>query len=289
MAVIGLSLLGLGIPVSFSTSLGPKVLIAFGLLLSSAPWDLLLCKPPKEAIQSVSPLESVAIVFMSSARMIVEPKTSNDFGKSFVEACKAGFKLAKLIPEQFSNSISRCFIAKPSIGNIAKNVATRSKSQIGLIRNMIWSITYEALNSVRTDIENMLRNCGYSIIEFVDMSKLAKVVNGRILKELFTHHAVVESRIVVPDIGQAIQRLASLYSNEELIDELGSLAETFPLIFPEICIVKEETPISIVLKQGASYSATQSIYIVVPVLIALNMWAEPEKMSRFRELLEKGS
>jgi len=255
MAVIGLSLLGLGIPVSFSTSLGSKVLIALGLLFFSAPWDLLLYKPPKEAIQSASPLESVAIVFMPSARMIVEPKTSNDFGKGFVEVCKAGFKLVKLIPEQVSNNISRCFIAKPSIGNIAKNMATKSKSQRRLIRNTIWSITYKVLNRVRTDIENLPRNYGYSIIEFVDMSKLARVIDGKTLKELFTYHAVVESQTVVPDIGQALQRLASLYSNKELIGKLGSLAKTFPLIFPGIYIVKEEIPISIALEQGASYSS----------------------------------
>jgi hypothetical protein len=132
----------------------------------------------------------------------------------------------------------------------------------------------------------MLRNYGYSIIEFVEMSKLARVIDGETLKELFTHHAVVESRIVVPDIGQALQRLASLYSNEELIGKLGSLAKTFPLIFSEICIAKEETPISIALKQGALYSATQSIYIAIPMIIASNLWAEPEKINEFRKLLE---
>ncbi len=286
MAVIGLSLLGLGIPVSFSTSLGPKVLIAFGLLLFSAPWDLLLYKPPKEVIQSVSPLESVAIVFMSSAGMIVEPKTSNNFGKGFVEVCKAGFKLAKLIPEQFSSNISRCSIAKPSIGNIAKNMTTRNKSQRKLIRNTIWSITYETLNRIRTDIENMLRKYGYSIIEFVDISKLARIIDGKTLKELFTYYSIVESPTVVPDIGQAIQRSALLYKNEKLIDKLGTLAKEFPLIIPEIYIIREETPISISLQQGATYTVNQSIYIAIPVLIALNPWAEPEKISRFREMLE---
>jgi hypothetical protein len=286
MTVIGLSLLGLGRPISFSTSLGPKALIAFGPLLFSAPWDLLLYRPPKEAIQSISPLESVAIVFMPSARMIVEPKTSNDFEKSFVEACKAGFKLAKLIPEQFSNSISRCFIAKPSIRNIVKNMATQSKSQRRLIRNTIWSITYKTLNSVRTDIENMLRNYGYSIIEFVEVSKLARIIDGETLKELFTYYSIVESQTVVPDIGQAIQRSTLLYKNMKLIDKLGLLAEEFPLIIPGIYITREEIPISVSLQQGATYAVNQSIYIAIPVIIASNLWAEPEKMSGFRKLLE---
>jgi hypothetical protein len=289
MTVIGLSLLGLGIPVSFSTSLGPKALIAFGLLLFSTPWDLLLYKPPKETIQSTGPLESVAIVFMPSARMIVEPETSNDFGKSFVEACKAGFKLAELISGRFSNSISSCFIAKPSNGNIAKNMATRSKSQRKLIRNTIWCITYETLNRIKTDIENMLRNYGYSIIESVDISKLARVVDEETLKELFTYYSIVESPTVVPDIGQAIQRSALLYKDEMLINKLGPLAKEFPLIIPGIYITMEEIPISVSLQQGATYAVNQSIYIAIPVLIALNPWAEPERMSRFRELLEKGS
>jgi len=98
----------------------------------------------------------------------------------------------------------------------------------------------------------------------------------------------VESRTVVPDIGQALQRLASLYRNEKLIGKLGSLAKTFPLIFPGIYIMREEIPISIALEQGASYSSIQSIYIAISVIIALNPWTEPERISKFRELLEKG-
>jgi hypothetical protein len=172
------------------------------------------------------------------------------------------------------------------IGNIAKNMATRSKSQRRMIRNTIWSITYKVLNRDRTDIENLLRNYGYSIIEFVDMSKLARVIEGEVLKELFTYYAVVGSQTVVPDIGQALQRLASLYSNKRLIGKLGSLAKIFPLTFPEICIVKEEIPISILLQRGASYSSIQSIYIAIPVIIASNLWAEPEKINEFRRLLE---
>lgn len=288
MTVIGLSLLGLRIPVSFSTSLGSRVLIAFGLLLFSAPWDLLLYKSPKETIQPVSPLESVAIVFMPSARMVVRPETSNDFEKGFVEVCKAGFKSAKLIPERFSSNISRCSIAKPSTRNIVKNMATRNKSQRKLIENTIWSIAYETLNRIRTDVENMLRKYGYSIIEFVDISKLARIIDGETLKELFTYHSIVESPTVVPDIGQAIQRLALLYKNGKLINKLSSLAKELPLIIPEIYIVKAEIPISIPLRRGASYSANQLIYIAIPVIIALNPWAEPEKMGRFRELLKKG-
>jgi hypothetical protein len=165
-------------------------------------------------------------------------------------------------------------------------MTTRSKSQRKLIRNTIWSSTYETLNRIRTDIENMLRKYGYSIIEFVDISKLARIIDGKTLKELFTYYSIVESPTVVPDIGQAIQRSALLYKNEKLIDKLGTLAKEFPLIIPEIYITRGEIPISVSLQQGTSYSANQSIYIAIPVIIALNPWAEPEKISRFRELLE---
>jgi hypothetical protein len=130
-AVIGLSLLELGIPISFSALSKHKLLIACGLLLFSAPWDLLLHNPAKEVVQTASPLASVAMVFMPSAKMIVEPSTSDDFGRSFVEKCKADFKLAELIPEKaLSNSLSRCFIAKPSIRNIAKNMVTKNWSKL---------------------------------------------------------------------------------------------------------------------------------------------------------------
>jgi hypothetical protein len=155
-----------------------------------------------------------------------------------------------------------------------------------IIENTIWSIVYEALNGVRKSIKDLLRNYGYSVIEPVDMSRLARVVDGETLKKLFTHHSIIESQTVVPDISQAIQRLASLYKNKRLIDKLDPPAKEFPLIIPEIFVVREEIPISITLKQGATYSSKQSIYIAIPVLIALNPWAQPEKMNRFRELLE---
>jgi len=41
--------------------------------------------------------------------------------------------------------------------------------------------------------------------------------------------------------------------------------------------VREEVPISIPLQQGATCPANQTIYIAIPVIIALNPWAEPEK------------
>jgi hypothetical protein len=72
---------------------------------------------------------------MPSAKIIVESSTSDDFGRSFVEKCKADFKLAGLIAEKaLSNSLSRCFIAKPSIRNIAKNMVTKNKNWSKLIK-----------------------------------------------------------------------------------------------------------------------------------------------------------
>ena len=78
-----------------------------------------------------------------------------------------------------------------------------------------------------------------------------------------------------------------LYKKEKFIDVLGPLAKESPLIIPEVYIIREEIPISISLQRGATYSANQTIYIAIPVLMALNPWAEPEKMSGFRELLEE--
>ena len=118
------------------------------------------------------------------------------------------------------------------------------------------------------------------------MSKLARIIDGETLKELFTYYSIVESQTVVPDIGQAIQRSTLLYKNMKLIDKLGLLAEEFPLIIPGIYITREEIPISVSLQQGATYAVNQSIYIAIPVIIASNLWAEPEKINEFRKLLE---
>jgi len=43
----------------------------------------------------------------------------------------------------------------------------------------------------------LLRNYGYSIIEFVDISKLARVIDGKTLKELFTYYSIVESQTII--------------------------------------------------------------------------------------------
>jgi len=74
------------------------------------------------------------MVFMPSVKIIVESSTSDDFESSFVEACKADFKLTGLIAEKaLSDSLSSCFIAKPSIRNIVKNVVTKNKNWSKLI------------------------------------------------------------------------------------------------------------------------------------------------------------
>ena len=48
------------------------------------------------------------------------------------------------------------------------------------------------------------------LLKFVDVSKLARIADGGTLKGLFTYYSIVESQTTIPDIGQAIQRLASL-------------------------------------------------------------------------------
>jgi len=48
------------------------------------------------------------------------------------------------------------------------------------------------------------------LLKFVDISKLARIADGETLKGLFTYYSIVESQTTILDIGQAIQRLASL-------------------------------------------------------------------------------
>jgi hypothetical protein len=76
-----------------------------------------------------------------------------------------------------------------------------------------------------------------------------------------------------------------------MLKNLGELAQNFTLIIPAIAIARShhKSDLGIKLRAPIHITTPQLIYIAIPILIALNPWVEPERISRFRELLEEAN
>jgi len=110
-----------------------------------------------------------------------------------------------------------------------------------------------------------------------------------VIKKLFTDYSIISPNIKETS-SEDLQKLLRLYCDKEMLENLGKLAQNFALIIPAIAIARShhQSDLGIILRAPIRITTPQPIYIAIPVLIALNPWAEPEKMGRFRELLEKG-
>jgi len=73
-----------------------------------------------------------------------------------------------------------------------------------------------------------------------------------------------------------------------MFENLGELTQNFALIIPAIAITRShhKSGLGIRLRTPIHITTPQPIYIAIPVIIALNPWAEPKKMRGFRKLLE---
>ena len=108
-----------------------------------------------------------------------------------------------------------------------------------------------------------------------------------VIKKLFAEYSITTSNIEETS-SEGLQKLLKLYCNKELLENLGELAQNFTLIIPAIAITRSyhKSDLGIRLRAPISILIPQPIYIAIPVIIALNPWAEPKKMSGFRKLLE---
>jgi hypothetical protein len=106
-----------------------------------------------------------------------------------------------------------------------------------------------------------------------------------VIKKLFAEYSITSSSIEETS-SEGLQKLLKLYCDKEMLENLGELAQNFALIIPAIARSHHQSDLGIRLRAPISIAIPQPIYIAIPVIIALNPWAEPEKMSGFRELLE---
>jgi hypothetical protein len=148
-----------------------------------------------------------------------------------------------------------------------------------MLKQEIVEATRVALESLRTNLTQLL---GDWVIEFVDILKLRNVLKKdyvEIIKKLFTDYSIISLNIEETS-SEDLQKLLKLYCDKEMLKNLGELAQNFVLIIPVIAITRSHYQLNLGIRLR-----TITIYIAIPVIIALNPWTEPERMSKFRELL----
>ena len=267
--VLCVILLEIGQPIRIALSRRAKAIFTLILLLVSSPWTPLLPTQKSEDITSPRPMK-VAFIFIPSPNILIEK--NDNISNVFVDVCGKTFKKLGVIQT-----------GKPCIAVLRKN------EENTMLKQEIVEATRVVLESLRASLTQLL---GDWVIEFIDISKLRNVIKKdkdyvEVIKKLFAEYSVTSSNIEETS-SEGLQKLLKLYCDKKLLENLGELTQNFALIIPAIAITRSHHKSDLGIRLGAPISILipQPIYIAIPVIIALNPWAEPEKMSRFRELLE---
>jgi hypothetical protein len=263
-------LLEVGQPIRMALSWKDKAVFTLTLLLISSPWDPLISTWKSKDIASPKPMKA-AFIFIPSPNTLIEK--NYDISKVFVDVCGKAFKELGVVQT-----------GKPCIAVLHKY------DKDIVLKQEIVEITRVALESLRVSFTQLLSDW---IVEFVDFSKLRNVIKKdkdcvEVIKKLFAEYSITSSNIEEPS-SEGLQKLLKLYCDKELLENLGELAQNFALIIPAITITRSyhKSDLGIRLRAPISILIPQPIYIAIPVIIALNPWAEPKKMSEFRKLLER--
>jgi len=264
-------------PIRISLSWKEKAIFTSILLLISSPWEPLIPTRKSENITSPRPMKA-AFIFIPSPNALIEK--NNDISKTFAEVCGKAFKELGVVQT-----------GRPCIAVLHINKKEGKEGGKGdtMLKQEIVEATRVALESLRTNLTQLLRDW---VIEFVDTSKLRNVIKkdkdyAEVIKKLFTDYPVISPNIEETS-SKDLQKLLKLYCNKEMLENVGELAQNFALIIPAIAITRSyhKSDLGIKLRAPISILIPQPIYIAIPVIIALNPWTEPEKMSKFRELFE---
>jgi hypothetical protein len=282
------TLLEIGQPIRIALSRKAKAFFTLILLLVSSPWDPLISTRKSEGITSPKPMKA-AFIFTPSPNTLIERNKNDVISNVFEEVCGKAFEklgiartgrpCVAMLREDGEHTMSN------------KNKKVKRVRYTTMLKQEIVEATRVALESLGASFTQLLNDW---IVEFADFSKLRNVIKkdkdyAEVIKRLFTEYS-----IITPNIEEAssedLRKLLRLYCDKEMLKNLGELAQNFTLIIPIIAITRSphRSDLGIKLRAPISILIPQPIYIAIPVLIALNLWAEPEKMSRFRELLEKG-
>ena len=261
------TLLEIGQPIRIALSRKAKAIFTLILFLVSSPWEPLLPTRKNEDITSPRPMKA-AFIFIPSPSMLIEK--NSDINNVFADVCGKAFEKLEVVQT-----------GKPCIATLRKSEGDT------MLKQEIVEATKVALESLRASLTQLL---GDWVIEFINISKLRNVLEKNYverIKKLFIEYSIISPNIEETS-SEDLQKLLKLYCDKEMLENLGELAQNFTLIIPAIAITRSyhKSDLGIRLRAPISILIPQPIYIAIPVIIALNPWAEPKKMSGFRKLLE---
>jgi len=285
-AIMYLTFLRLGQPLTFATNRRVKLLITVLHLLMSDLWSFLLPSRRHEEMLTLSQFKKVVLVFIPLPKHIAEPNSNDHTVKVVQNICR------DVLMELGIEEEKRSHIAESSC------IAVKGMSKINLSRLDRERAIEKALTSIESSIRTAFQ--GWNI-ELVNFEKLIKIMTSRFqikasnnedpIYTLFKKYAVVEGAIMRRG-SEAVKRLLALYSDKELIELLKPFSETFLMIIP-LVIITTLNPYLTLYKhiplRGGVYTLQISvdIYVVIPLLIALNPLAKPEKVEEVIEVLEE--
>jgi hypothetical protein len=282
--------------VSGKLELKEKVLISFWLsivlIFLTSPGDLLI--PPQRKEQQELQLQprNVAFVFTPSPSDL----------KGFPGICSKEEK--KYERESIKNENMKllnriCITAYNEIGLTPKcakgcninetNFMTCtstdwSKYKLEEIHEELMQRSEIVLNNLINEISTTLNGWIIEFLTFEDLKTLLKTNNAEeVIERLYKYSIVKTSRKIWSTID-TIDRVFGLFSDKELINDLGDLSEKFTFLIPIINIRSEQTPVTKVITRIHAKKSFFITYYCIPVLIALNPLMNPRD---FEELYSK--
>ena len=282
--------------VSGKLELKEKVLISFWLsivlIFLTSPGDLLI--PPQRKEQQELQLQprNVAFVFTPSPSDL----------KGFPGICsKEGKKYEReSIKNENMKLLNRiCITAYNEIGLTPKcakgydinetNFMTCtstdwSKYKLEEIHEKLMQRSEIVLDNLISEISTTLNGWIIEFLTFEDLKTLLKTNNAEEVIERLYKYSIVKTSGKIWSTIETIDKELSLFSDKELINDLGDLSEKFMFLIPIINIRSEQTHVTKVITRIHAKENFFITYYCIPVLIALNPLMNPRD---FEELYSK--
>jgi hypothetical protein len=282
--------------VSGKLELKEKVLISFWLsivlIFLTSPGDLLI--PPQRKEQQELQLQprNVAFVFTPSPSDL----------KGFPGICSKEEKKdeRESIKNENMKLLNRiCITAYNEIGLTPKcakgcninetNFMTCtstdwSKYKLEEIHEELMQRSEIVLNNLINEISTTLNGWIIEFLTFEDLKTLLKTNNAEEVIERLYKYSIVNTSGKIWSTIETIDKELSLFSDKELINDLGDLSEKFTFLIPIINIRSEQTHVTKVITRIHAKKSFFITYYCIPVLIALNPLMNPRD---FEELYSK--
>jgi hypothetical protein len=175
--------------------------------------------------------------------------------------------------------------------------------------NTIKLAVNDALKRIKTTVQHLFRDWLIEYIDYEDVNE--SILNPDIIKILFEKYSIVDTDLTIANNSKNIQKLLSLYQDFSLINSINNLSSKFTFLMPITFVMSYTVPISLTMLEqkveidegqdkkqkdsskrleriSYSVSVNQRIYIIIPVLIAINFLTSSEDIESVISLVKKG-